>query len=83
MTGTSKLSTKQRESWRGFKYSRRTLVGEMPGTWKVEQGKIGSQLEKGLIESGMFSDANDTMFSDANASQCEQATTEEKLCFSL
>jgi len=33
----------------------------MPGPWRVGQRSIGSQLGKGPIESGMFSDGSDTI----------------------
>jgi len=48
-------------SRRSPKYPRRTLVRGTTGPWKEERGSIGSQLGKGPIESGMFSDGNDTI----------------------
>jgi len=47
-------------SWRGLKYPRRTSVGEMTGLWKGGQVLTGSQLRKGPIKSGKFSDGSDT-----------------------
>jgi len=51
----------RRGSWKGSKYPRKTLDGEMLGSWREGQGPTGNRLGKGTIESGMLSDGIDTI----------------------